>query len=148
MKMKVSFVHFQFPSLQHRTQQTEGILKIAVIPSRQSPSKSITIELLDSIQRQLTALPDGARVTQHRRQNVLSQHLPGGCLWQFFKSVKEDTSSPSSFSHHLSSSPLVEALAPTDVKNRNTKLLAVPCCVVIFYRANSQIWKKESISRN
>lgn len=90
----------------------------------------------------LTALPDSARVTCRRRQNVLRQRLPRGCLWQFSKSVKEDTSPPSSFSHHLSSSPTAVAVAPTDVKDRNIALLAVPRCVVIFRRASSQIVEK------
>lgn len=93
----------------------------------------------------LTALPDSARVTCRRRQNVLRQRLPRDCLWQFSKSVKEDTSPPSSFSHHLSSSLTAVAVAPTDVKDRNIDPLAVPQCVVIFRRASSQI-AKDSIS--
>lgn len=59
------------------------------------------------------------------RQNVLSQHLPRGCLWQFFTSVRKMRHLPVHFlvTHHHHQAV---AVAPTGVKDTNRDLLTVP----------------------
>ena len=99
----------------------------------------------------LTALLASARGTWYRRQNVLGQDLPLGSPQQFFKSVKEDISPPSSFSHHLSSAPSAVAVVPIDVRNRNKDLLPRDLkCLVGHSFLQSKLWdaEKESISCN